>query len=198
MSSIGEQIAQDQMDKAKRASAKLSKPAVKGAYKGLCLVIKASKFNIRTLMAAVNHCLYKKTGNIAYSNRNISIRALKKSGKVSIVPEEVTQENMKFFDKYCKKYKIKYSAMFDKRNPGSPQYMVFFQADNADLVMKALQEGYKDFNKAASRPGKMQGREAKSEERDSVIGKLYSFRSRLKHNITNSKEKVKNYDDIAR
>lgn len=198
VSSIGEQIAQDQMDKAKKAAEKLSKPAGKGAYKGVCLIIKAGEFSTSTLMAAVKHCLYEKTGNIAYSNRNISVNALKKSGKISVVSEGITQENMRYFDKYCKEYGIKYSAMLDRRSPESPQYLVFFQSDNADIVMKALQEGYKDFSKAASRLGKMQGREAKSEDKDSVIGKLYSFRSRLEHSITNSTEKVKTHDDLAR
>ena len=104
---------------------------------------------------------------------------------------------MKYFDKYCKKYKIKYSAMLDKRNAESPQYLVFFQSDSANIVMKALQEGYKDFTKAAVKD-KVQGKEAKSEERESVIGRLYSFRRRLEHIITNSTEKVKNYEAPAR
>ncbi len=198
MSSIGEQIAQDQMDKAKKAAGRLVRPAGKGAVKGLCLVVKASQLTTKTLMNAIKHCLYEKTGNIKYSNRNIHMGALKKSGKVSIMPEEVTQDVMKYFDKYCKKYGIKYSAMYDQRNPESSQYMVFFQSDNADLIMKALQEGFKDFSKAAIRESKMQGKEAKSEERESVIGKLYSFRSRIEHSINNSKEKVVNHDGLAR
>lgn len=197
MSSLGEQIAQDQMDKAKKAAARLSKPVGKGSYKGLCLVIKASEFSTKTLMAAVKHCLYQKTGDIAYSNRNIRVGALKKSGKVSIVSEAVTQENMRFFDKYCKDFGIKYSAMLDRRDPGSPQYLVFYQSDSADLIMKALQEGYKDFSKAASK-SKMQGKEAKSEEKESVIGKLYSFRSGLEHSMKDTPEKVKDHNDLAR
>lgn len=197
MSSIGEQIAQEQVDKAKKAAGKLVRPAGKGVVKGMCLIIKASEFTTKTLMAAVKHCLYEKTGNVDYSNRNISMKALKKSGRVSIMPEGVTQDVMKFFDRYCKKYGIKYSAMLDQRNPESSQYMVFFHSDNAELIMKALQEGYKDFSKASIK-SKMQGKEDKSEERESVVGKLYSFRSRIKHSINDTKEKVINHDDLAR
>lgn len=198
MSSISEQIAQDQMASAKKAAGKLVRPMRKGTVKGICLIVKASELTAKTLMAAVKQCLYEKTGDISYSNRNISMKALKKSGKVSIMPEGVTQDVMQYFDKYCKKYGIKYSAMLDQQNPKASQYMVFFQSDNADLIMKALQEGYKDFSKAAIK-GKTQGKEAKSNEKESVIGKLYSFRDRLKHNeMTNSKEKVKNHDDLAR
>lgn len=193
MSSIGEQIAQDQMEKAKKAAGKLARPAGKGAVKGICLIVKASELTAKTLMAAVRHCLYEKTGNIGYSNRNISMRALKKSGRVSIMPEGVTRDVMQYFDKYCKQYGIKYSVMLDQRNPES-QYMVFFQSDNADLIMKALQEGYKDFSKNALGKRKMQGKEARSEERDSVVGKLYSFRSRVEHNIADSIERVKNHE----
>lgn len=192
MGSIGEQIAQDQMDKVKKAAEKLARPAGKGAVKGICLIVKASELTAKTLMAAVRHCLYEKTGNIGYSNRNISMRALKKSGRVSIMPEGVTRDVMQYFDKYCKQYGIKYSVMLDQRNPES-QYMVFFQSDNADLIMKALQEGYKDFSNAL-RKSKVQGKEARSEERDSVIGKLYSFRSRVEHNIADSIERVKNHE----
>ena len=197
MGSIGEQIAQEQMDKAKRTAAQLAKPAGKGAYKGLCLIVKAEKLSTKTLMAAVKHCMYKKTGDVANSNRNIRMKALKKSGKVSLMPEGVTQDVMKYFDKYCREYKIKYSAMLDKRKPESPQYLVFFQSDSANIVMKALQEGYKDFSRAAVK-GRTQGKEAKSEERESVTGKLYSFRRRLEHLITNSTEKVKGYEAPAR
>ena len=198
MGSIGEQIAQEQMDKAKRTAAQLAKPAGKGAYKGLCLIVKAEKLSTKTLRAAVKHCLYKKTGDVAYSNRNIRMKALKKSGKVSLMPEGVTQDAMKYFDKYCREYKIKYSAMLDKRKPESPQYLVFFQSDSANIVMKALQEGYKDFSSKAAVKGRTQGKEAKSEERESVTGKLYSFRRRLEHLITNSTEKVKGYEAPAR
>lgn len=193
MSSISEQIAQDQMDKAQKAAGRLARPAGKGAVKGICLIVKASELTARTLMSAVKQCLYEKTKDIGYSNRNISMKALKKSGKVSIMPEGVTQDVMQYFDKYCKQYGIKYSAMLDQRNPGSPQYMVFFQSDHADMVMKALQEGYKDFEAALGK-SKMQGKEARSEERDSVVGKLYSFRSRVEHNITDFVERVKNHE----
>lgn len=198
MGSISEQIAQDQMDKVKKAAGKLARPAGKGAVKGICLIVKANKLTAKTVMAAVKHCLYEKTGDIGYSNRNISMRALKKSGKVSIMPEGVTQDVMQYFDKYCKQYGIKYSAMLDQRNPGSPQYMVFFQSDHADLIMKALQEGYKDFSRDALGKSKMQGKEARSEERDSVVGKLYSFRSRVEHDMTDSKERVRNHHEMAR
>jgi hypothetical protein len=50
MGSIGEQIAQEQMDKAKRTAAQLAKPAGKGAYKGLCLIVKAEKLSTKTLI----------------------------------------------------------------------------------------------------------------------------------------------------
>lgn len=196
MSSIGEQIAQEQIDKAKKAAAQLTRPAGKGAYKGICLIVKASKFGTEPLMEAVKHCLYKKTGEINHLGRNISLKTLKKSGKVSLMPEGVTRATLEYFDKYCKQYGIKYSAMFDQRKPESPQYMVFFQSDNADLVMQALQEGYKDFSKAAAK-SKMQGKEARSEEKESVIGKLCSFRRRLEH-IAKPAEKVISHADLAR
>lgn len=199
MSSLGEQMAQEQSEKAKKLAEKLTKPIGNGTYKGICLVVKAAEFGVDALMAAVKDCIFDKTGDFKYSNRNIKIDDLKKSGRVSIISETVTAETMQYFDKYCKEYGIKYSAMKDLRAPSSPQYLVFFQSDHADLIMKALQEGYKDFSRAASFKSKMQGKEANSEERDSVVGKLYSFCSRLEHTLNEGAEHIKSYhNEIAR
>lgn len=205
--SIGDQVAKEEIELGKKAVEatarnidKVVMPAgraatvgvkagVKTSVKGACLVIKAGAFTLETLMAAVKACSFMKTNDLKYSPRNISINQLKKSGKVSSISDEITEENMKYFDKYCKEFGIKYSAMKDERDAADPKYIVFFESKDTESVMKALQEGYKDYEKAkAAGKDKMQGKEAKSEERDSVVGKLYSFRSWVKHRDELNKE----------
>lgn len=205
--SIGDQVAREEIELGKkavettarninkvvmpagRAVAAGTKAGVKTSVKGVCLVIKAGAFTLETLMAAVKACQFMKSNNLKYSPRNISINQLKKSGKVSVVSDSITEENMKYFDKYCKDFGIKYSAMKDERDSSDPKYIMFFESKDTESVMKALQEGYKDFEKArAAGKDKMQGEEAKSEERDSVVGKLFSFRSRVKHRDELNKE----------
>lgn len=187
-------------------AAKASKKAFT-AVKGICLVLAAgSEFTTDTVMNAVRKSAFKKTGDIKFSENNIDIGELRKSGHVYQVEDNILQETMKYFDNQCKKYGIKYSAMKDTRNEGKtgskPSYMVFFEGKDADLILHALKEAYKDYaedqerakesqkdgkensksgekqneSKERNKGQKQQSREP--EKRQSVKAKLAFFRDR--------------------
>ncbi len=169
--------------------------------KGICLLLmNATEFTTDAVMRAVHDAAFKRTGDIKYSDNNIDISNLKKSGRVYPIEENILQDAMKYFDQQCKKRDIKYSAMKDTRREGSPDYkpsyMVFFEGKDTDLIMQALQEAYKDYAEVQQRSkvekqeegqiqndkrrnGKMNENSKKPEQRESVKAKLAFFRDRV-------------------
>lgn len=167
-----------------KAAGKTGKNAVKAggsAVKGLCLVIlDGGAFTAESVMKAAKNAAFKKTGDIRYSKNNIDIAKLQKSGHVYKIDDNITADVMKYFDAQCKKYKIKYSAMRDERNPDKPAYMVFFEGKSADLILQAMQESYKDYLDAQKKDmnkGRGNGKE-RPRERESIKAKLAFFRNR--------------------
>lgn len=178
---------------AKEAKADI-KDAAAGAVKGICLILKGVGFSEAAVMKAVKAVVYKKTGDIKYSNRNIDISKLRKSGHVYRVEDNVLAEAMGCFDAQCKKHGIKYSAMKDIRGEGKPDYkpsyMVFFEGRDTDTITSALQEAIKDYlEKQAKEEGQEKTEEKGSrrkkdksvdpEKRESVKAKLAFFRDRV-------------------
>lgn len=111
----------------------------KGAIKGICLIIKAGEFTTENVMKAVKYAALVTTKDIKYSSRNISIDQLQKSGSVKMIEEAVTADVMKYFDDACKRYKVKYSAMKNIKNPDKPQYIVFYEGKNPEIILQAMQ-----------------------------------------------------------
>lgn len=181
-------------------AAKEAKGAVKdtaGAVKGICLLLgKGAGFSGAAVMKAVKAVAFKKTGDIKFSNRNIDISKLRKSGHVYRVEDNVLAETMKDFDAQCKKHGIRYSAMKDTRGEGKPDYqpsyMVFFEGRDTDTIMSALQEACKDYldkqekeevgqdkTKEKKWRWREKDKEAAPENRESVKAKLAFFRDRV-------------------
>ena len=192
--------------KAAETSAKALKGVKSGmkeageAVKGICLLlINGSEFTADAVMNAVRKVAFRKTGDIKFSKNNIDISELKKSGHVYQVEENVLQEAMKYFDKYCKERGVKYSAMKDTRGEGKPDYkpsyMVFFEGKDADLILGVLKDAYKDYaeEQQTSKDAEKSDRESKEkknnkrqkkdqkqpEKRESVKAKLAFFRDRV-------------------
>ena len=131
MASLTEQLQEDSKQKMKDSV----KMAVKGygiASKGIALMLNGTVLSEAAIMKALNRKL-EKTGDLKYSHANVSIEELQKSGRVEKVDELLLQESMRYFDKYCREYGVKYSAlktteMTDgKENEG---YMIFFEGKN--------------------------------------------------------------------
>lgn len=154
MPSITDDISKKMVDKTLRNApgaventVRVVDKALEKSKKGICLVFKGGAFTCESLMKAVKFLLYQKKEDIKFSNRNISIDELKESGTVKTIDGSVTQEVMQYFDKYCQKFHIQYTAMVDDRNPEEPSYMVFFRGNDDSLILKAMKEAMKDWQK---------------------------------------------------
>lgn len=199
-----------------------------GVVKGICLLLlDGAGFTADAVMHAVRNAAFSKTGDIRFSNNNIDIGKLKKSGHVHQIEENVLQDAMKYFDQYCRKFKIKYSAMIDTRGEGkpdyAPSYMVFFEGKDSELILSALQEAYKDYAndqqriKDMDRSGQHKDRQESQdssernqekresnreepEKRESVKAKLAFFRDRVadRDQERDAVEKYHQHTDIQR
>lgn len=74
---------------------------------------------------------------IAYQGK-ISLKELKRKNK-DYSNIEITDQNIKSFEKYARKYEVEYSLKKDKSvNP--PRYFVFFGAKDVDSITAAFKE----------------------------------------------------------
>ena len=126
---------------------------------------------------------------------------------------------MKAFDKQCKKYGIKYSAMVDTRGEEKsdykPSYMVFFEGKDDKLILSALTEAYKDYEEQKAKDAEKetpqneknkqrfrwkQDQERDPRQRESVKAKLAFFRDRVtaRDKERDAVEKHHQHDDISR
>lgn len=151
----------------------------RSVVKGICLLLlNGTEFTTKNVMNAVKAAAFKRTGDIKYAKNNIDIATLQKSGRVYKVEENITSEVMQHFDKYSRKYGIKYSAMKDERNPDKPAYMVFFEGKNSDMILHMMQEAYKDYMET-EKSGKRESKQPEQPKRESVKAKLAFFRDRV-------------------
>lgn len=160
-----------------RGTEKAAAAAGKTALKGICLVIKGGSFTAETIMRKTAELV---TGDIKFSKRNLHIDKLKKSGKVTVVEDNVTADVMKYFDKHCKKFGVHYTAMKDKTDKNNPSYYVFFNNQDSAVILKVMKLAYQDYDKAAKKgldKAKIQNKNIKP--RDSVKAKLAFFRDRV-------------------
>lgn len=196
---INERAVQNSAKAAVKAAAETLK-AGEAAVKGICLLLlNGSDFTTKNVMKAVKAVAFKKTGDIKYAKNNIDISTLQKSGKVYKIDENVTSDVMQHFDKYSRKYGIKYSAMKDERNPDKPSYMVFFEGKNSDMILHMMQEAYKDYMDA-EKNGKRVSKQPEPSKRESVKAKLAFFRDRVaaRDREQNALEKHHSHSDIQR
>lgn len=171
-------------DKGPQAIANMLDGAKKGVktggkvLKGICLMLgKGVDFTTESVMSAINEkVLLKKTGDIKFSSRNVSIDELSKSGFVKRIDDAVTADVMRHFDKACKDAGVKYSAMKDEREPQNPQYYIFYEGKTADVILHVMQEAYKDY--MAEQEQKAKGLD-KSNTREGIRAKLAFFRDRV-------------------
>lgn len=75
---------------------------------------------------------------VAYKRGKQTLKQLmEQGGKLTNI--EITDNNIKSFDRVARKYSIDYSLKKDKSTE-PPRYMVFFKAKDVDVMTKAFQE----------------------------------------------------------
>ena len=106
--------------------------------KTIALVFRTTKLTAETLKKAIQMYLEYQKGKTQNNHGKISVKKLvgQNAGVSSI---EVTDNNIKKFEKVAKKYSVDFSIKKDK-TVDPPKYMVFFKGRDADVVAQAFKE----------------------------------------------------------
>lgn len=121
--------------------------------KTVALVISAGKLTGRELKKAIVKLLAhmkdrKNHPNIPKGKQTVKQLAEQGQGMNSI---EITDQNIKDFERVAKKYGVDFAVMKDKHEV-PPKYVVFFKGKDADAITNAFKEYTADMVKKAARP----------------------------------------------
>ena len=122
-------------------------------HKTVALAISAGKLTGRELKKAITKFLaYLKDKqnhpNIPQGKQSVKQLAKQGQGMTSI---EITDQNIKDFERVAKKYGVDFAVMKDKHDI-PPKYVVFFKGKDADAITNAFKEYTADMVKKAARP----------------------------------------------
>lgn len=148
--------------------------------KTVTLSINATKLTARTLKSAISKLLaYTKNKSLQTSQskdvsphgkQTVKQLAAQNQGMVNI---EITDKNIKDFDRVARKYGVDYAVKKDK-SVDPPQYLVFFKAKDADALTAAFKEYTANTVK-------------KKDRKESVVAKLHKMIESIK-DIPNKKK----------
>lgn len=148
--------------------------------RSVTLVINAAKLTGRLLKAAVRKYLayrQKLKGEAKAEENAPPEKPIGKQTVKELIGQnqgvsniEITDKNIKSFDKVARKYGVDYAIKKD-RSCKPPKYLVFFKAKDAD----ALTAAFKEYS----------GKKLKKRQRPSVILKLAHFRELVKNAAAN-------------
>ena len=149
--------------------------------RAVTLIISGVKLSARELKAAIEKYLSHRKAQKQQSK--VDIKPTGKQTVKQLVGQnqgvsniEVTESNIKGFDRVARKYGVDYAIKKDKTGE-IPKYLVFFKARDADALTAAFNE--------------YTGRKAKNKEKPSVIKMLRTLRA---PEITKDVTKVRNKD----
>lgn len=118
--------------------------------KTIALVFKSSRLTTDVLKKAMKMYLeHRKQGKQA-SHGKMSVKDLVGQG-MGASSIEVTDNNIKSFEKVAKKYNVDFAVKKDK-TVAPPKYMVFFKGKDADVITQAFKEFVKVNEKKQQRP----------------------------------------------
>lgn len=130
------------------------------------LVISTTKLTARTLKSAISQYLnYRKAIKLHKAEEKpVGKQTLKQliGQNQGVSNIEITERNIKSFDRVARKYGVDYAVKKDKSG-NIPKYLVFFKARDADALTAAFTEFTVKMHRAKEKP--------------SVIKKLRSFKS---------------------
>lgn len=131
--------------------------------KTIALVFKSSRLTADVLKKAMKMYLEHQKHRKQTAHGKISVKELVGQG-VGASSIEVTDNNIKSFERVARKYNVDFAVKKDKTTQ-PPKYMVFFKGRDADVITQA----FKEFVKVNE----------KKQTRVSVKEKLAEFRERL-------------------
>ena len=143
--------------------------------KTIALVFKSSRLTTDVLKKAMKMYLeHRKQGKQA-SHGKMSVKDLVGQG-MGASSIEVTDNNIKSFEKVAKKYNVDFAVKKDK-TVAPPKYMVFFKGKDADVITQAFKEFVKVNEK---KRGKVSVKEKLAEFRE-LLGKDKNRERARKH-----------------
>lgn len=186
MTNLTEQLEESAKQNVKDA-AKVAAKGYKMASKGIALILNSTVLSDESIMKALDKKI-EKTGDLKYSYANVSIEELQKSGKVEKVDELLLQEAMHYFDKYCREFGVKYSALKTTQVEDGKEktgYMIFFESKNNKLILEIMKKAVSDWNKDQEQMKETGKDTARAAEmgKTSVLAKLAFFRNRIKESV---------------
>ena len=146
--------------------------------KTIALVIKTAKLDANVLKSAMKMYLNHRKQKAQETHGKTSVKKLVGDG-VGVSSIEITDGNIKSFERVAKKYNVDFAIKKDKTT-APPKYVVFFKGKDADAVAQA----FKEF---------VYGNE-KKKSRVSVRKKLSRLKDALSQNKNRERSREKNKD----
>lgn len=152
---MGVDLTEQLINDAKRSTVNTIKGLAKAydvASKGIALILDSSVFSEAAIMKALDRKL-DKTGDLQYSSSLVSMEELQTGGKIEKIDEPLLKDSMKFFDKYCREFGVKYSALKVEPNAASKidkGYYIFFEGKNDKVIDHILKNSFKDWQNSAT------------------------------------------------
>lgn len=106
--------------------------------KTIALVIKTAKLDANVLKAAMKMYLNHRKQKAQKTHGKTSVKKLVGEG-AGVSSIEVTEGNIKSFERVAKKYNVDFAIKKDKTSE-PPKYLVFFKGRDADVVAQAFKE----------------------------------------------------------
>lgn len=143
--------------------------------RSVSLAIRTSKLTAQTLKNAISKYLAHRKGKRLHRGQMPDVISRGKQTVKQLVGQnqgvtniEVTEKNIKSFDRVARKYGVDYAVKKD-RSVSPPKYLVFFKARDADALTAALTE--------------YTAKTIRRKERPSVRTKLTQFRDMIKRPV---------------
>ncbi len=146
--------------------------------KTIALVFKSSKLTASVLKKAMKMYLEHQKHQKQKAHGKISVKELVGQG-MGVSSIEVTDNNIKSFERVAKQYNVDFSVKKDK-TISPPKYIVFFKGKDADVITQA----FKEFVKANE----------KKQSRESVRAKLNHFQKAVSQDRNKERTREKNKD----
>lgn len=144
--------------------------------KTIALVIKTAKLDANVLKAAMRMYLNHRKQKAQKTHGKTSVKKLV-GGGMGVSSIEVTDGNIKSFERMAKKYNVDFAIKKDKTCE-PPKYLVFFKGKDADAVSQAFKEFVYGNEK---KKGKVSVREKLKRFKDAVSQDKNRERSREKN-----------------
>ncbi len=121
--------------------------------KMVVLSTNTAKMTGRTLLKLIKMFMEHQKNNKLHSTipqgkQTVKELAKQNQGMTNI---EITDKNIKCFEKYARKYGVDFALKKDK-NQTPPKYLVFFKARDQDAILSAFKDFTADLTKKNSRP----------------------------------------------